>query len=140
MGGPEVDRGLNLKAGEWVIVRSRREILQTLDKDGRLQGLPFMPEMFEACGRRFRVFKRAHKTCDPPSGLHGRRMPSTVHLEGFRCNGAAHGGCEAKCLVFWKEAWLKRADGDNAGDGDQPGRIDRSPLRRDSRLRSRREA
>jgi hypothetical protein len=35
-------------------------------------------------------------------------MPRTVHLEGLRCNGEAHGGCQAGCLFFWKEAWLKR--------------------------------
>ena len=79
-----------------------------------------MPEMFEACGQRFRVFKRAHKTCDPPNGLQGRRMLRAVHLEEFRCNGAAHGGCQAKCLVFWKEAWLKRVDGENSAGRTEP--------------------
>ncbi len=96
-----------LRAGELVEVRSKEEILSTLDKNGQLDGLPFMPEMFEHCGKRFRVFKRAHKTCDPPNGLRGRRMLNTVHLEGLRCNGAFHGGCQARCLVFWKEAWLR---------------------------------
>jgi hypothetical protein len=91
-------------------VKSKDEILATLDRDGRLDGLPFMPEMFEYCGRRLRVSKRAHKTCDPPSGLAGRRMLSTVHLEDIRCDGQAHGGCQAGCLFFWKEAWLKPAD------------------------------
>jgi hypothetical protein len=85
-----------LRRGERVEVRSREEVLRTLDRNGQLKGLPFMPEMFEACGQRFRVFKRAHKTCDPPNGLQGRRMLRAVHLEEFRCNGAAHGGCQAK--------------------------------------------
>jgi hypothetical protein len=57
-----------------------------------------------------RVGKRAHKTCDPALGIGGRKMASTVHLEGIRCNGSAHDGCEAACLIFWKEAWLKRVD------------------------------
>jgi hypothetical protein len=69
-----------------------------------------MPEMFAFCGQRLRVFKRAHKTCDPPNGLAGRRLLRAVHLEGARCNGDAHGGCQARCLVFWKEAWLKKLD------------------------------
>jgi hypothetical protein len=99
---------LRLRAGEWVEVLGKSEILRTLDENGRLEGLPFMPEMFQHCGRRFRVFKRAHKTCDPPNGLGGRRMASAVHLEDIRCDGQAHGGCQAGCLVFWKEAWLKR--------------------------------
>jgi hypothetical protein len=100
-------------SGDWVEVRSREEILATLDENGRLDGLPFMPEMFEFCGKRFTVFKRAHKTCDPPSGLKGRRMDSAVHLEGVRCTGEAHGGCQAACLMFWKNAWLKSANGPN---------------------------
>jgi len=100
-----------LRAGEWVQVRSKKEIFATLDNLGQLEGLPFMPEMFDSCGKRFQVFKRAHKTCDPPNGLGGRRMLRTVHLTDVRCDGAAHGGCQAGCLVFWKEAWLQRADG-----------------------------
>jgi hypothetical protein len=32
-----------LRAGDWVEVRSKQEILRTLDKGGRLEGLPFMP-------------------------------------------------------------------------------------------------
>jgi hypothetical protein len=102
-----------LRAGEWVQVRSKEEILETLDKMGQLDGLPFMPEMFAFCGKRYRVFKRAHKTCDPPNGIAGRRMLNAVHLEDIRCNGDAHGGCEARCLVFWKEAWLKKVDGES---------------------------
>lgn len=98
-------------AGEWVEVRSKEEILATLGKGAELEGLPFMPEMFEFCGKRFKIAKRAHKTCDPPNGLHGRRMHRAVHLEDVRCDGAAHAGCQAACLIFWKDAWLKRADG-----------------------------
>jgi hypothetical protein len=108
------ERTLNLRAGEWVEVRTKEEVLSTLDEHGQLEGLPFMPEMLQYCGRRFRVFKRAHKTCDPPSGLQARRMPNAVHLEGLRCGGEAHGGCEAACLMFWKEDWLKRVDDEGA--------------------------
>jgi hypothetical protein len=97
-----------LRAGERVRVRSKEEILATLDKSGQVEGLPFMPEMFAFCGREFHVFKRAHKTCDPPNGLDGRRMMHTVHLEGVRCDGNAHDGCQARCLIFWKESWLQR--------------------------------
>jgi hypothetical protein len=102
---------LNLKTGEWVEVRSRAEILATLDERGCFGNLPFMPEMLRYCGKKFRVFKRADKTCDPahtPWSI--RRMTDSVHLEALRCDGADHGGCEAGCLIFWKEAWLKRVE------------------------------
>lgn len=100
---------LNLKAGELVEVRSREEILATLDERGWLEGLPLMPEMLQYCGQVFRVYKRADKTCDTVVPWSMRRMVNSVHLE-LRCDGSAHGGCEAGCLIFWKEAWLKRAD------------------------------
>jgi len=95
-----------LRAGDWVEVRSKEEILQTLGSNGRLEGMPFMPEMFSFCGKRFQVFKRAHKTCDTVFPVRGRRLHRAVHLD-TRCDGSAHGGCQAGCLIFWKEAWLK---------------------------------
>ena len=100
---------LRLKAGELVKVRVKEEILSTLDADGCCDGMPFMPEMFQFCGKRLRVYKRAHKTCDTINNSGGRRVSNAVHLEGVRCDGEAHGGCQADCLIFWKEAWLKRA-------------------------------
>jgi hypothetical protein len=100
-----------LSAGDWVEVRSREEILATLDQGGRLDELPFMPQMFDWCGKRFRVWKRAHKTCDTVHKTGGRRMPHAVHLEELRCDGKAYGGCEAACLLFWKDAWLRPVAG-----------------------------
>jgi len=89
---------LNLRAGELIEVRSKEEILRTLDKNGRLDELPFMPQMFEYCGRRLRVAKRAHKTCDTVNDFIGRRMKEAVHLEGTRCDGKVYGGCQAGCF------------------------------------------
>ena len=104
-----------LSPGDVVEVRARDEILATLAADGTLDSLPFMPEMLNYCGQRFRVYKRADKTCDTIDKTGGRRMFGTVHLDDLRCDGSAHGGCEASCLVFWKEAWLKRVDAEQPG-------------------------
>ena len=106
----------SLKAGQLVEVRSKEEILATLDSNGCLDGLPFMPEMFKYCGQRLPVYKRAHKTCDTVFPIRARKMTSAVHLE-TRCDGSAHGGCQAACLLFWKEAWLKPL----ASDSLEPG-------------------
>jgi hypothetical protein len=43
-------------AGDWVEVRSKEEILRTLDVRGRLDDLPFMPQMFQYSGQRFRIY------------------------------------------------------------------------------------
>lgn len=97
---------MRLRAGDWVEVRSKAEILATLDEAGRLDRLPFMPQMFQYCGQKFQVYKRAHKTCDTVNRAAGRRLSNGVHLS-LRCDGRAYGGCQAACLIFWKEAWLK---------------------------------
>lgn len=98
------------RAGDWVVVKSAEEIFATLDERGRLDVLPFMPEMLKFCGRRMRVAKVAHKTCDTKCKTGGRWVADCVHLEDSRCDGAAHDGCQAQCNLFWKTAWLRRAD------------------------------
>ena len=111
-----------LRVGERVQIRSAEEILGTLDEYGCLDALPFMLEMLRFCNQEFTVFKRADKTCDTIEKTGGRRLFSTVHLgsaretAGLRCDGAAHGGCQASCLMFWKEAWLRRVDGNEDPD------------------------
>src|SRR5262245_57076074 len=97
-----------LRPGDWVEVRSEAEILATLDVEGTLDALPFMPEMTQFCGQRFRVRARADRTS--MAKLWMRAMDDAVHLEGARCDGSAHGGCSRTCAVFWKEAWLRRVD------------------------------
>ena len=44
-----------LSVGDWVEVKSQEEILRTLDADAELDGMPFMPEMFEFCGQKLQV-------------------------------------------------------------------------------------
>jgi hypothetical protein len=97
------------RTGDLVEVRSREEILGMLGPDGCLyrDRLPFMPEMLQYCGHRFRVSSVAHKTCDTATLIMGRRMRNAVFLEDLRCDGSAHGGCQARCLLFWKTQWLK---------------------------------
>jgi hypothetical protein len=102
-----------LKVGDWVEVCSREEILRTLNSNAELDGMPFMPEMFAFCGRRFQVYRRAHKTCDTVFPVRGRRVADAVHLD-TRCSGLAHGGCHASCLLFWKTAWLKPVKGSDS--------------------------
>ena len=93
-----------------VEVRSEEEILGSLDADGTVDGLPFMPEMLAFCGQRYRVRSRAHKACDTIDWEQYRRMEDVVHLGELRCDGSAHAGCEAGCLLYWKEAWLRPVD------------------------------
>lgn len=106
----ETRRESALKAGEVVEVRSKEEILATLDSSGRLEAMPFMPEMLPFCGKRLRIYKVAHKTCDNIKPWNMRQVKNAVHLTGVRCDGRAHGNCDAGCLIFWHQTWLKRIE------------------------------
>lgn len=97
----------NFKVGDLVEVLSVQEILATLDDRGLLDGMPFMPEMQQYCGQHVRIFKVVTKICDTIDKTGFRRMTKTVALEGLHCSGDFHGGCQASCLLFWKEQWLK---------------------------------
>lgn len=101
---------LNLQAGDLVEVLSQEEIFATLDVNGELESLPFMPEMLQYCGQRLTVGKVAHKACDTITRSGMRRMDNAVHLADVRCDGSAHGGCQTACLIYWKHAWLKRVE------------------------------
>jgi hypothetical protein len=104
----------SLQIGDWVEVLTKEEILRTLDAKGCLEGMPFMPEMFAFCGKKFQVYKIAHKTCDYSVYVNKtRRINRTVHLQ-TRCNGSAHDGCQAGCLLYWKEDWLKPSNDPSA--------------------------
>lgn len=93
-------------------MRGPAEILATLDERGALDGLPFMPEMVDLCGKRFTVDRRAEKICDTVNWTGSRRLPDAVLLDAPRCDGSGHGGCQAECRLFWKEAWLTLVDAD----------------------------
>jgi len=92
-----------------VVVRDSDDILATLDAEGTLDGLPFMPEMMRYCGRKFRVLRRVERVY-LDHHHYVARLENTVLLEGLRCDGSAHQGCQMCCNLLWKEAWLRPAD------------------------------
>lgn len=104
------NRSRRLRRGDAVEVCGENEVRAGLNADGKLEGLPFMPEMARYCGRRFRVHGRVEKVYLDGRGYKAR-LPGTVLLEEVRCDGSAHGGCQSGCLLLWKEAWLKPANG-----------------------------
>lgn len=98
---------ISFRRGSIVEVKSAEEIISSLDEEGKLDSLPFMPEMAKYCGKRFTIDKRVEKFCDTINSYRSRRMQNTFMLEDLRCDGSAHDGCQAECRIFWKESWLR---------------------------------
>lgn len=96
--------------GDRVRVRPLTAIRATLDEHACFEGLPFMAEMAAHCGREFTVYRVVDKIYDYGRTRRMRRLDDAVLLTGQRCDGAAHGGCEAACYLIWKSCWLEPAE------------------------------
>lgn len=100
--------GHDYLVGDEVDIKSLEEIQATLDENGCLGGMPFMPEMVPFCGRRGRVFRSVDKIYDYGRTRLMRRLSGCVLVSGLRCTGEPHGGCQARCYVIWRTEWLRR--------------------------------
>lgn len=99
------------RAGDRVVLRPVSEILATLDDHGCLDGLPFMPEMLGYVRGAFRVSRTVVKVCNTVDASGTRIMSDAVYLEDLRCDGRAHGGCQAECRFYWKDQWFEHDEG-----------------------------
>lgn len=110
--GESTTTSLNkVRRGDPVTVRSYPEIAATLDRSGRLEGLPFLPEMVKYCDRTLTVRWRANKLLqgDSKGGL--RQVKNVVLLDDVTCDGEAHGDCQRGCFLLWKIAWITLGPG-----------------------------
>ena len=100
--------------GDLVEVLPAEDIISTLDSDGTLDGLPFMPEMLKHCGARYRVSQRVVQAAidDETQSLREFKIEDVVMLEKLRCSGSDHDDCQRGCMLFWRQAWLRRVDQD----------------------------
>lgn len=79
---------MNLRPGEFVQVRSRDEILSTLDRRNKNRGLLFDSEMVRYCGGTFRVLKRVYQIVDERTGKMMKMKSPCIILEGVACGAS----------------------------------------------------
>ena len=48
------------------------------------------------------------------------QQEAPVHLVEARCDGSGHGWCQAACLMYWKTAWLRPVEADEAAGRPSP--------------------
>jgi hypothetical protein len=114
---------MTLRAGDWVEVRSKAEILRSLDKNGRLEnlntttlknrGMAFDAELVPYCGGVYRIQARVERFIDERTGrLTFLKTPGVI-LEGVWCQArysTFRMGCPRCLYSWWREIWLERAD------------------------------
>src|SRR5262249_30210637 len=63
-GQPTPSEPLNLKEGEWVVVRPLAEIRRTITEQNVNRGMRWDPEMAQFCGKRYKVAKSVDHIVD----------------------------------------------------------------------------
>jgi hypothetical protein len=97
-----------LQPGDWVRVRSLKEIEASLNHWRQLKGCAFMPEMAPYCGTKQMVLKPMNRFVDERD-LRVKKSKGIILLEGVTCQGTADfGRCDRSCFIFWREEWLEK--------------------------------
>ena len=97
-----------LQAGDLVRVRSREEILATLNTWKELKGCAFLDTMWQYCDTTQRVHKRMERFLDERD-YKVKKSKGIILLESIYCNGTpVFGPCDRSCLLFWREEWLEK--------------------------------
>ena len=107
------DVRLGIEPGESVEIRSQPEILETLDAGGRNRGLAFDIDMVPFCGTRATVHHRVQVRIDERTGELVRMKNPCLVLDGVACQGVYHRFCPRALDAYWREAWVKRTNGDS---------------------------
>jgi hypothetical protein len=106
---------LNLKPGERVRIKSKEEIVKTLDETGKNRGMSFDVELSPYCGRIVTVRHSVNKIIDELTGQMRHMKQPCIILEGVACN-AEYSECRLLCPraipSYWREIWLERVEDD----------------------------
>lgn len=101
-----------LRPGDWVRIKSKKEIEQTLDEWRRLKGCAFMKEMWQFCGTEQRIFKKVRQFMDERDYVI-KKTKGIYLLDNVYCDGAKDfGPCDRSCFYFWREEWLEKLPAD----------------------------
>lgn len=108
--------------GSPVRVKSKERILQSAYLAGQQGNGLFMEQMWEYCGKEFKVLKKVNHVFDEyRHTMHETRSPYYI-LEGLICNGHIRNldcHCDRSCYFLWHEQWLEESISVKNNDADQ---------------------
>ncbi len=93
-----------IQQGDMVRIRSKDEIRKTLDRSGRTFGCSIIPEMYNLCGKEYRVFKKVDHFFEE-TGRKMRKCNGIFLLESAYCDKST---CDRSCFFFWHVNWLQK--------------------------------
>ena len=111
---------LHLQPGELVRIKSKEEILATVNADLLNRGMGFDEEMSRYCGQLARVQARVDKCINESTGEMLTMKYPCIVLENNICAGVFNVSCPREFIPFWREIWLERVGGAPAPEEASP--------------------
>jgi hypothetical protein len=97
--------------GEIVRVKTRDEILKSMDSTNKLDGCFFMDQMWNYCGSTQKVLKFVDSFFNERQKKSFLSRSPLYILENLHCEGKASifpSRCDHGCLLLWHEKWLDK--------------------------------
>ena len=95
--------------GQRVRIAESDKIYPTLDSDKKLDGILFMNQMAQYCGKELSIIKVV-KTFEYKKLILNTKIPIYM-LEGLMCDGNSElleEKCDLSCYFRWHENWLEK--------------------------------
>lgn len=99
------------KENDTVRVRSRTDVLLTLNTQKRLADDLFVDQMLDFCGREFKIQKVVFNYFDERKYRMFKVMEPLYLLAGGFCHGEVEDfeeRCDRGCYLLWYEEWLEK--------------------------------
>ena len=99
-----------IKAGDIVKVKTKKEIKGMLDDKGKYKGCSFIGRMYEYCGNNYTVLKEVNYFYDEAKQKMCK-CKNIVLLEEVTCSGKQKlffESCDRSCFYFWHIDWLEK--------------------------------
>jgi hypothetical protein len=99
-------------SGDTVRVLGRSEIQRLLNDWRKYKGCAFMDQMYEYCGKTYKVLKNIDYFYDEAKQKLVK-CKDIVILEGAICNGKRtlyKQKCDRNCFLFWHSSWLVKVN------------------------------
>jgi hypothetical protein len=105
-----------LQPGQLVQIRTKREIGETLNDQGKNKGLWFDREMLPPCGQTARVKAKVERFIDEGSGRLVELKSDCYILDDVVCSGLRSDDrwfCPRAIYPWWRECWLRPIEEEN---------------------------
>jgi hypothetical protein len=121
-GQPTPPSGSDLRAGDWVRVRSLGDIVQTINASNRNKGLSFDHEAVGYCGSRYQVHSVVEKIIDERKGTMLAMHNPCITLAGAICKGEYSPRrlmCPRASIHYFRPLWVERVAPEQRGSGTE---------------------